>query len=240
MPKAQNEIKHSQYLAANDPELLWGWGTSAGQVRADRRASLIIQGAGLKPGIKVLEIGCGSGFFTQKFAASGAQILACDISAELIFLARSKTYPHENVSFVNAPFEDSSIPGPFDAVIGSSILHHLNLEESLKKIHSLLKPKGRLSFAEPNMLNPQVFAERKFRRFFDYVSADETAFVRCSLKSKLQSQGFTEIDIKPFDWLHPKTPEKLISFLSRVGGCLEKIPIISEFAGSLVITATRS
>jgi SAM-dependent methyltransferase len=59
----------------------------------------------------------------------------------------------------------------FDAVVGSSVLHHLDLEPALAKIRALLKTGGVLSFAEPNMLNPQVFFERYagFLPMFSYV-----------------------------------------------------------------------
>jgi 2-polyprenyl-3-methyl-5-hydroxy-6-metoxy-1,4-benzoquinol methylase len=32
------------------------------------------------------------------------------------------------------------VEGPFDAVIGSSVLHHLEIEEAVPKIYALLKP----------------------------------------------------------------------------------------------------
>jgi hypothetical protein len=54
----------------------------------------------------------------------------------------------------------------WDAVIGSLILHNLDLERSWQKIYSLPKPGGRISFAEPNMLNAQIYAERHSGSFF--------------------------------------------------------------------------
>jgi len=103
----------------------------------------------------------------------------------------------------------------------------------------LLKPGGRLSVAEPNMLNPQVFCERRFRRFFPHVSPDETAFVRSRLRRDLERAGFTSISIVPFDWLHPSTPAPLIPSVQRAGAVLERVWPLLEFAGSLSIRATR-
>lgn len=42
-----HEIEHGKMLSAQDTELLWGWGTPAGKIRAKRRANLIAEGAGL-------------------------------------------------------------------------------------------------------------------------------------------------------------------------------------------------
>lgn len=237
--RANHEIEHGEYLAQGDTELLWGWGTPAGRLRAQRRAGLISAGAGLRPGIRVLETGCGTGMFTQMFAESGASILAVDISEALLSRARLRALPEDRVRFLAQRFEECDADGPFDAIIGSSILHHLALQEAFPAIFRLLKPGGIMCFAEPNMLNPQVWAERRFRKLFPYVSPDETAFVRWKLRRTLQEVGFRDIEISPFDWLHPSVPRPLIGFVSAVGRMLEATPLLREFAGSLYIKAVR-
>jgi 2-polyprenyl-3-methyl-5-hydroxy-6-metoxy-1,4-benzoquinol methylase len=235
---AQREIEHGKMLAGLQTEDIWGWGTPAGRLRARRRADLIIRGGQITSGTKALEIGCGTGMFTELFAQTGARLVAVDISTELIERANSRQLS-DRVTFLNKRFEDCEIDGPFDAVIGSSVLHHLDVEASLAKIHALLKPGGIMSFAEPNMLNPQVFAERKFRRWFPYVSPDETAFVRTQLERTLSRAGFERIAITPFDWLHPSTPGWMIDPVQRLGRWLEAIPVVRDFAGSLWIRARR-
>jgi SAM-dependent methyltransferase len=241
--RAKNEIAHGEMLAQADTEAIWGWGTPAGRLRAERRAGLIAEGAGLQPGVRALEIGCGTGMFTEMFAQSGAHIIAVDISEALLQKARMRNLPAAQVQFLAKRFEDCEVEGPFDAVLGSSVLHHLDIEEALAKIYSLLKPGGWMSFAEPNMLNPQVFLERKLafiRPLFWYVSPDETAFVRWSLRILLERLGFQNVRIEPFDWLHPAVPPSLITPVCRVGNWLEQTPGLREFAGSLLICGRRT
>jgi 2-polyprenyl-3-methyl-5-hydroxy-6-metoxy-1,4-benzoquinol methylase len=237
--RAKREIEHGKHLANSDPEKVWGWRTPAGRLRAQRRANLIATGARLGHGLRVLEIGCGTGMFTEIFAQTGAYIVAVDISASLLEKAKARNLPEENVCFMEMRFEDCDLNDPFDAVIGSSILHHLEYKEAFIKIFHLLKPNGIMSFAEPNMLNPQIFAERKFRRLFPYVSPDETAFIRWRLKKALKDVGFQDIKIIPFDWLHPSIPNTFIGMVSIAGQILEKIPLLCEFSGSLYIKASR-
>ena len=241
LTQAEREIVHGERLAESDPELIWGWGTPAGRLRARRRAELIAAGAGLRPKVRALEIGCGAGMFTEMFAETGAQLVAVDISPDLLERARARGLPSGQVTFLEKRFEECDVDGPFDAVIGSSVLHHLDLQAALVKTRSLLKPGGRISFAEPNMLNPQVLLERKFRFLpcFRYVSLDETAFVRWHLHKILLRVGFVDIEIKPFDWLHPSTPPFLITAVDRVGRLLERTPGLREFAGSLYIGCCR-
>jgi len=253
--RAEHELSHGRWLAEHDPEMVWGWGTPAGLRRAARRAALIQAEAGLAPGTTALEIGSGGGMFTELFAASGASVLAVELSPELVELARRRALPEDRVRLLCGRFEDVPIPeelhaaqrrdpfaAPFDAVIGSSVLHHLELEPALRRMLSLLRPGGTLAFAEPNLLNPQVWMERRFRHWerFRYVSPDETAFVRQRLARVMESIGFVEVRIAPFDWLHPATPRSIVGAVDRCGRILEAIPLLREAAGSLLIRGRRA
>jgi 2-polyprenyl-3-methyl-5-hydroxy-6-metoxy-1,4-benzoquinol methylase len=237
--RLRNEQAHGKWLAANDPEKQWDWATPAGRRRAKRRADLIMQGACLREGMRVLEIGCGTGMFTEIFAASKAKILAVDLSSDLLALAAHRGLRPDQVTFLQSPFEHCAEYGPFDAIIGSSILHHLDCKISFPKIYKLLKRKGRISFCEPNMMNPQIWFTYTFRRFFPYISPDENAFYRKILHRNLQNSGFSNISITPFDWLHPRTPKKFMYLIEHLGRKFENYPLIKEISGSLHIVAIK-
>lgn len=89
------------------------------------------------------------------------------------------------------------------------------------------------------MLNPQIYIERKFRNYFPYVSPNETAFIRFILSKKLKEIGFLQVEIIPFDWLHPSTPSFLIKIINAFGKIMERIPFLREFSGSLFIKAKK-
>jgi hypothetical protein len=129
----------------------------------------------------------------------------------------------------------------FDSVVGSSVLHHLEIEEALRDIYRVLKPMGTIYFTEPNMLNPQIAIQKNIpwikRKLGD--SPDETAFFRWPLRQLLEQTGYRDIRIDPFDFLHPKTPVPLIDRVNNLGRLLERVPVISEFAGSLYIRAIK-
>lgn len=239
--KAHQEIHHGQKLAAANPTGIWGWGSPAGKKRASRRAELIISGADLRPGQKCLEIGCGTGLFTEFFIATGIDLLAVDISLDLIKLARTRNLCSDRVKFVAESFEELQTVDQYNAVIGSSILHHIDLPGALTKMYSLLKPGGRICFAEPNMLNPQIALQKNIpwlkKRLGD--TPEETAFFRWQLAGLLRKAGFTEVLITPFDWLHPLTPESFVGGVGKIGTVLERLPVIKEFAGSLLIRGRK-
>lgn len=235
--RVANEIAHGKFLAQGSTEAIWGWDSAAGKHRAVKRAAKIIAAAQLAPGKHALEIGCGTGMFTRMFADSGARITANDVSPDLIEIAQKN---NPEVNFICMPFEELPSTAQYNAIIGSSVLHHLDLDAALQKSIELLRPGGRLAFAEPNMLNPQVFAERTFlRNALDYVSPDETAFVRWHLAKKLKQLGFINIHLTPFDWLHPAIPATWINTIESVGRVLEALPAVREFSGSLLISCQK-
>ncbi len=237
--KVNHEIEHGKKISKN-AEDIWGWASPAGQVRARRRADYFIRLAKLNKQSKVLEIGCGTGLFTQKvYEATQAQITAIDISEDLLQQARAKM-PDVEFKIDNAmalSFTDNS----FDAVFGSSILHHLNFDKSLSEILRVLKSSGIMVFAEPNMINPQIMIQKNipFVKRWMGDSPDETAIIRWSFKKKMQSIGFKNVAIFPYDFLHPAVPKKMINFVRKTGEIIEKIPLLKEVAGSVIICGEK-
>lgn len=235
------EMEHAKVLLHN-PEGIWGWGTPAGRVRAERRARLIIQAGDITKDSSTLEIGCGTGIFTELVSKSGARITACELCEELLELAHKKSYASK-VDFIK---NDATKLGPehdgrYDVVWGSSILHHLDLRLFLPRVLRLMKLGGRFVFAEPNMLNPQIWLERNVGviRKVRGVSPDETAFCRWRLKKLLLNEGFVNVSVRPHEFLHPSIPKVLIPMFQSIGNVAERIWPIYEIAGSLLIRAER-
>jgi len=237
--RINREIAHGKFLRAREAEKIWNWSTPAGRIRLERRRAMLR--SVIQVSMSVLEVGCGTGLFTKGLVDSQARITAIDISPDLLEAARA-SLEGKNVAFeirdaCNTSFQDKN----FDAVVGSSVLHHLAIDKALPEIFRVLKPGGKICFTEPNLLNPQVFAMKKIpplKRLLGE-SPDETAFVRGPLAKRLKDTGFDPVVIAPFDFLHPSIPAALIPIFRKMGEGLEKIPLIKEIAGSLLITAEK-
>jgi 2-polyprenyl-3-methyl-5-hydroxy-6-metoxy-1,4-benzoquinol methylase len=237
--RIEREILHDKKIKDN-AESVWGWDSPAGKIRAARRANFFIELAKIKADDKVLEIGCGTGLFTEKVSVTGAQIIATDLSEDLLEIALQKKI--SNCRFEKADAHSLKYSDElFDVVFGSSILHHLEMEAALKEIYRVLKPGGRMVFAEPNMINPQIFFQKNIPFIKKWLgdSPDETAIIRWKLKNKLIKIHFRNINIFPYDFLHPYTPKPFINFVKRCGEIAEKIPVIKEIAGSVIIYAEK-
>ena len=233
------EVQHGRFLAQHGAGEIWNWDSPAGKLRWARRVKMLI--SHLKPGMTVLELGCGTGTFTGELARSGADVVAIDVSPELLEIARANcSAPNIQYQIQNA-YALSYSQGAFDSVVGSSVLHHLEIKEALRDIYRVLKPGGTIYFTEPNMLNPQIAIQKNIpwikRKLGD--SPDETAFFRWPLQRLLEQTGYRDVRIDPFDFLHPKPPVALINHLNAFGRFLENVPVISECAGSLYIRAIK-
>lgn len=197
--------------------------------------------ADLRPGARVLEVGCGTGLLTSELVRRQAAVVAMDLSEHLLEVARQRPDNTDALLLRGNAYELSFRSNTFDGIVGSSVLHHLDVPQALREFHRVLRPGGWLRFTEPNMLNPQIALQKNIpvlkRMLGD--SPDETAFVRWALRRQLERFGFHEISIIPFDFLHPATPTPLIPVIDYVGRLAEKALATSEIAGSLYIRAVK-
>ena len=237
--RLMNEIEHGKFLVNNNAGEIWNWETPARIIRWNRRVEMLTKS--LNSGMKVLEIGCGTGFFTKEIVKKTIQLTAIDISPELVAVAK-RSILNSNVTFIieNA-YQMTFDEQTFDAVIGSSVLHHLDVNPALKEFYRVLKPGGYIAFTEPNMMNPQIALQKNIPALKKALgdSPDESAFFIWSVRKKLLKIGFKSIDIIPFDFLHPKIPKGLIKKLLPITNLAERIPLIKHFSGSLYIQATK-
>ncbi|OGX14910.1 MAG: hypothetical protein A2166_03445 [Omnitrophica WOR_2 bacterium RBG_13_41_10] len=233
-----NEKKHGKKII-NVSGKVWGWESSAGQERWQRRVRMLT--SHIEGGMRVLEIGCGTGELTKMFQNNNSRILSIDVSFDLIGIAKRKV-KSDKVTFLlqdasNLGFAENS----FDTIIGSSVLHHLEVDKALKEFYRVLRPGGSIFLTEPNMMNPQIVIQKNipFIKKLSGDSPNETAFLRWSLKKKLEKIGFKDIELKNFDFLHPAIPKVMIPVVRYLGSFMESLPIIREVAGSIYIKARK-
>ncbi len=77
-------------------------------------------------GRNVLEIACGTGWWTERYAPFARSVHATDVNEEVLAIARSKNYPDGRVQFaIGDAFKPDLIPGKFDAVFAGFWWSHL-------------------------------------------------------------------------------------------------------------------
>ncbi|MCH8854635.1 MAG: methyltransferase domain-containing protein [Planctomycetes bacterium] len=136
------------------------WDTNASFYRRDERSPLMRLLAvqrqcfyGVRPGQRVLDLGCGAGGAVAELRARGVDALGIDSSPAMIKAASQAHQLGEYVSCADAadlPFDSNS----FDTVIADGILHHLavqgRLGDALREINRVLIPGGTLCCFDRN------------------------------------------------------------------------------------------
>ncbi len=110
---------------------------------------------GLQAGMRVLDLGCGTGTLALLLARScpGAEVVGLDADDGALALARRKA-EREGLEVVLKRGRVESPPfaeGSFDRVVTSLLLHHLSTADKLQclaRARSLLRPKGSLHVAD--------------------------------------------------------------------------------------------
>jgi ubiquinone/menaquinone biosynthesis C-methylase UbiE len=89
---------------------------------------VLVEVARIKAGIRVLDVGCGTGGFTRGIAdAAAAEVTGCDVSKKFVAEARSRPAPSRGrVEWVVGDAEHLPFgPSSFDRVLLSLVLHQL-------------------------------------------------------------------------------------------------------------------
>jgi ubiquinone/menaquinone biosynthesis C-methylase UbiE len=134
---------------------------SLGQDRRLRERTVEV--AGIKPGDRVLDVGCGTGtlaLLARSRAGAQRAVFGIDVASDLLAVARHKAERAGSAatfrlgSLEDIPFGDDH----FDVVISSLVFHHVTQtaaqEKGLREIYRVLKPGGSLGITDLEVSGP--------------------------------------------------------------------------------------
>ncbi|MFD3449981.1 class I SAM-dependent methyltransferase [Microbacteriaceae bacterium 4G12] len=103
---------------------------------------------------KVLEVACGTGYWTQFIAKTAKHITAIDYSKEVLTVAQQKGIPALKATFYEGDvYQLNKIPGSFEGCIANFWYSHVprsKTQEFLRKLHKKLGP-GAIVFMADNV-----------------------------------------------------------------------------------------
>jgi SAM-dependent methyltransferase len=109
---------------------------------------VLLRQTGLRPGDRVLEVGCATGKATRPLAERGLRLTCVELGAELAAAARENLAGFPDVEVVNAAFETWRPPdgSTFDAVVAATAWHWADPKLRYTRAWELLRPGGHLAF----------------------------------------------------------------------------------------------
>jgi trans-aconitate methyltransferase len=154
---------------------------------------------GAKPGMRILDLGCGDGVLTADIAAAGADVLGIDSSADMLQVAQAKGLQVRQMSGEELDFD-----AEFDAVFSNAALHWmLDPVAVIAGVARALKPGGRFVGEFGGHGN---------------VAAITTAMRAVAAQNGLDGQFATP-------WFFP-TPDAYAALLQQGGFAVESIELI--------------
>jgi ubiquinone/menaquinone biosynthesis C-methylase UbiE len=151
---------------------------------------------------RVLEYGCGTGSLAFGLTARARQVIGIDISEVAIAQARraARLRGLKNVEFAVDNAEAMQLPDKHvDVVVGSGIVHHLDIPKSMSEVRRVLRDGGIAIFAEPLAHNPALNWYRQ--RTPELRSADEHPLTVADLRG--MARGFSSAKVTYFGLVAP-------------------------------------
>jgi 2-polyprenyl-3-methyl-5-hydroxy-6-metoxy-1,4-benzoquinol methylase len=135
-------------------------------IRRFEECKTLIDWLDIRPGERVLDIGCGDGFWSRQIAERGAEVVGIDPSEKGVARANQvNRLPGTEYRLVNAEQMDFA-DGSFDKVVSMCVIEHFHDEDRvLEHVARVLRPGGRLVLSADSLSNPEVTeAERAAHR----------------------------------------------------------------------------
>jgi ubiquinone/menaquinone biosynthesis C-methylase UbiE len=102
-------------------------------------------------GKSLLEIACGTGYWTQFLAPATRSLLAIDVSHEVLDIARSRVTARHVTFTLGDAYSPTAETGPFDAAFAGFWLSHVPVErlrEFIHGLHAVLVPGAKVVFLD--------------------------------------------------------------------------------------------
>ncbi|MEK7633730.1 MAG: class I SAM-dependent methyltransferase, partial [Patescibacteria group bacterium] len=185
---------------------------------------------------KIVDFGSGGGRLTIPLLQNGYEVLAIDIdkkSREQLLKTAIKIGKNKNLQISKKFPKDKK----YDHILGTDILHHINIDKYFKLFNNHLKKDGKIIFSEPNILN--IGWAFFISLFLDWnIEKGIVQINYFNLVKELKLAGFKNIKIIGL-FLFPPMIFNWFSLLRRINMFLGNLPILKLFAFRYIITANK-
>jgi len=191
--------------------------------------------------LKVLDLGCGNGYFTIKALVKNKnfQVTGSDISKGMIAVSK-KHFPEASYCINDAmqlPFKDAS----FDFIISRELIEHLpDPVKCFEEVNRVLKKDGFVAVSTPSffgLIAPLYFL-KKSSGSMQPIDEWWTPF---SLKKAVNKVGLKQSGMKSINFIpyHGSFPGFLVPLIKALDKIISLIPFLNLFGRTLIIKAVK-
>jgi 2-polyprenyl-3-methyl-5-hydroxy-6-metoxy-1,4-benzoquinol methylase len=206
---------------------------------------------------RVLDFGCGEGQLATQLGRLGARVTGIDISPELIELAQRRAEldrVQDRVEFKVQDILESGLDDePFDFIVCTDALHHVDLPLVLERLYRSLKPGGKLVAKEPICFSPWFQAVRDRLPIARIASPGDRQLnlndIAC-VRNTFPASEITFFNLfgrfsrffrnaNKIDKGHPFTEAAIVALMRLDRFLIEIMPFLYKFYGELVLVGEK-
>jgi SAM-dependent methyltransferase len=204
---------------------------------AQRHLDEVLAAAGVRPGERVVDVGCGPGKYTIGLADRGYDVTGLDLTPALLKQLREAS---PGVTAVEGDLLDppAELEGSFDAVAGFFVLHHLeDIDAAFVGGRRLARPGGRVVFIEPNGYFPGFYVQVTLTPGMSWRAEKGIPQMRAGrLRRSAHAAGMRDVTVTTFGAFPPALANK--AWGRRLEARLERVPGWDRAKAFVVVSGT--
>ena len=179
-----------------------------------------VEAAQVAKGDRVLDVGCGTGRFSERLRELGFRVTGYDPSETMLAAARERAAADHSTShllpinYVQGDANESLPKGPFEAITAFYCIHYIDVKPFARRALSELSDDGILAIAT---FPHRHFAEVIYARYFPSLPAIDMARFPSAqmLAEDLEEAGFEDIALRDIHLVFEDDPQTLITRIER-------------------------
>jgi SAM-dependent methyltransferase len=241
----------------------WYLGSGTRRYMMVRRFREVLAHAGLEPGLRVLDVGCGWAYGTYWARALGCRACGIDLARDQLAWAHRSLPGEAPLDLAQAdamalPFRSES----FDRVLSVETMEHVfrpHRPRVFAELARVLRRGGRIALSTPNAASPVEAAKRLAVRWpalrrrlpsscFPEAADDAASYhpyryhhplAAAELARGLSLAGCEVLGTTRFLWVPKTLPDGLLAAARLAEGALELLPLLRRLGATTLVWAVR-
>jgi trans-aconitate methyltransferase len=186
----------------------------------------------VEPAARVLDVGSGSGTWTELLAQRFRSVVAIEQSPTMLAAARTKLASCSNVELLNQDVRDPLPSGPFDLVFVGGLCMYLSDADAIALVRGVvgrLSARGRVVLRETTVANGYEQPQGEYQAIYRSVDLYRTLF---------REAGLSRVDVRRnYAYSYMEIAVELVELRRRY---LKMLPHTSPFLGALTWWSLRA